>query len=45
MDPASNLELLNYYKDRKAWLVEPDRNPPRVVPYPDTNVHFGSAGQ
>ncbi len=24
MDPASNRELLNYYQDRKAWLVEPD---------------------
>ena len=33
MDPASDRELLEYYKDRKAWLVEPDSNPPRVVPY------------
>jgi hypothetical protein len=34
MDSASNLELLRYFKDRKAWLVEPDFNPPRVSPYP-----------
>jgi hypothetical protein len=34
MDPASNRELLEYYKGRKAWLVEPDANPPLVVPYP-----------
>jgi hypothetical protein len=33
MDPARNRELLNYYHDRKAWLVEPDCNPPRVIPY------------
>jgi hypothetical protein len=33
MDTASNLELLRYFKNRTAWLVEPDRNPPRVSPY------------
>jgi hypothetical protein len=36
MDPESNRQLLDYYKDRKAWLVEPDCDPPRVVPYPNT---------
>jgi hypothetical protein len=34
MDPAGNQELLHYYSDRKAWLVEPDTAPPRVTPYP-----------
>ncbi|HEY6346211.1 MAG TPA: hypothetical protein VIY49_32385 [Bryobacteraceae bacterium] len=34
MDPESNRQLLDYYKGRKAWLVEPDCNPPRVIPYP-----------
>lgn len=34
MDPASNRELLTYFKGRTAWLVEPDRNPPNVSPYP-----------
>ncbi len=34
MDPANNLELLRYFKDRKAWLVEPDLSPPRISPYP-----------
>ena len=34
MDPASNRELLNYFKDRQAWLVEPDFNPPRISLYP-----------
>ncbi len=34
MGPADNLELLRYYKDRKAWLVEPDTTPATLVPYP-----------
>lgn len=33
MDPASDRKLLEYYDDRKAWLVEPDRDPPRISPY------------
>lgn len=40
MDPANNLKLLNYFKDRHAWLVEPDFDPPRISPYrftPGTN--------
>jgi len=44
MDPASNRELLNYYKDRKAWLVEPDTDPPRVIPYPDGDAHDSANG-
>jgi len=31
---AENEELIRYYKDRKVWLVEPDKNPLRVSPYP-----------
>ena len=33
MDPAENRELLEYFHDRRAWLVEADETPPRVVPY------------
>lgn len=36
MGAAANRDLLHYYEDRKIWLVEPDRTPPLVVPYPDT---------
>jgi len=43
MDPASNRELLNHYKNRKAWLVEPDQNPARVVPYPDADANVINA--
>jgi hypothetical protein len=33
MGAAKNLELLQYFRNRKVWLVEPDFNPPRVFPY------------
>ena len=36
MDPANNRELMRYYHDRKAWLVEPDRMPAQMLPYPMT---------
>ncbi len=29
-----NEGLLRYYKDRHVWLVEPDKTPPQVSPYP-----------
>jgi hypothetical protein len=32
-DPAGNRELLRYYHNRKAWLVEPDATPPAMIPY------------
>jgi hypothetical protein len=34
MDDASNRELLNYYPDRKAWLVQVDAKPATLTPYP-----------
>jgi hypothetical protein len=33
MDAAKNVELLDYYRGRKAWLIEPDETPVRVSPY------------
>ena len=36
MDPANNRALLDYFKDRTAWLVEPDFDPPRISFYPMT---------
>jgi hypothetical protein len=33
MGPEQNQELLQYYKDRRVWLIEPDENPPMVLPY------------
>jgi hypothetical protein len=34
MDPAQDAELLRYYPDRRAWLLEPDQDPIKLVPYP-----------
>jgi hypothetical protein len=32
-DSASDRELLDYYHDRKVWLVEPDSTPARISTY------------
>lgn len=34
-DAAQDQELLRYYPDRKAWLLEPDQKPVKLLPYPD----------
>jgi hypothetical protein len=34
MDAADNRELLQYFHDRRAWLVEADETPPKLTPYP-----------
>jgi hypothetical protein len=34
MEAADNLALLRYFRDRRAWLVEPDSNPPKISPCP-----------
>ena len=33
MDAANNRALVQYYKDRHIWLVQPDLNPAGVSPY------------
>ncbi|HEV8048917.1 MAG TPA: hypothetical protein VGP35_14370 [Terriglobales bacterium] len=34
MGEQNNLELLQYFKDRNVWLLEPDESPPKLSPYP-----------
>lgn len=34
MGAAQNRELIDYYKNRKVWLVQPDSQPAGVTPYP-----------
>jgi hypothetical protein len=34
MGKTQNRELLDYYRDRKVWLLEPDKNPIALKPYP-----------
>ena len=33
MGAAKNVELIDYFKDRHIWLLEPDENPPKLAPY------------
>jgi len=33
MGPEKNQELIDYFKGRTVWLVEPDETPVRVRPY------------
>jgi hypothetical protein len=33
-DAAENRRLLDYFKNRKAWLLEPDGLVPKLSPYP-----------
>jgi hypothetical protein len=42
MDAAANRELIRYFKDRQAWLIEPDFNPPRITPYTPHNTEVVS---
>lgn len=34
MDSAQNSELIRYYQDRQIWLVQPDSDSGKVIPYP-----------
>jgi hypothetical protein len=33
MGAARNQELVNYFRDRRVWLVEPDEEAPKLEPY------------
>jgi hypothetical protein len=34
MGYAKNRELIDYYPDRKVWLLQPDLSPLSLAPYP-----------
>jgi hypothetical protein len=38
MDEAQNRELIDYYKDRTVWLVQPDAKPASVSLYPSPTL-------
>ncbi|MEO8097368.1 MAG: hypothetical protein ABI811_06665 [Acidobacteriota bacterium] len=33
MDPASNRNLLEYFADRRVWMVQPDADPTELTPF------------
>lgn len=41
MDPAGATDLIEYFHDRKVWLVEPDMSSSKISPYP---MQGGAAG-
>lgn len=41
---SRNQELIEYFKSRHAWLLEPDQNPIRLVSYPDVDLTSSSGG-
>jgi hypothetical protein len=38
MGPARDAELLSYFRDRQAWLLEADATPPMLLPYRSARV-------
>jgi len=34
MSPGQDRPFLEYFHDRKAWMLEPDQSPPKLSPYP-----------
>ena len=40
MGSAKNKELIDYFHDRHAWLIEADETPPRVLPYPEATAQI-----
>jgi hypothetical protein len=38
MGPEANKELLDYFKDRRVWLLKADQLPRHLIPYP--RVHL-----
>jgi len=45
MGVQRNQELIDYFKDRRVWLVEPDEKPVRVTPYAQNLSSAGSDGE
>ena len=42
MGAAKNRELIQYYKGRHVWLVQPDSNPVTILPYPVDEPQAGA---
>ena len=40
MGAARNQEIIEYYKDRRVWLLEPDHRPPVLSPYISADSSF-----
>jgi hypothetical protein len=38
MDSERNLELMDYFKNRRVWLLQADAKVPDIVPYTEASV-------
>jgi hypothetical protein len=45
MGPAQNEELLRYYNDPHAWLLDADALPPKLDSYPQSRDEQSSAAR
>jgi hypothetical protein len=45
MGPEKNQELIDYYKDRQVWLVEPDEKPVKLTAYSPLAVPKSEQGK
>jgi hypothetical protein len=43
MDAVHNAELIEFYNDRKIWLVKPDSDLPKITPYPSLELSAPTA--
>ena len=39
MDPANNAKLIEYFKSRRIWLLEPDESPLKLSEYPSNRPY------
>src|SRR6266404_1506060 len=42
LGPAKNQELIDYYKDRTVWVVDPTELHPRLMPYSSASQTYGA---
>ena len=45
MGAQQNQELIDYFKDRQVWLVEPNKIPPQISPYPTSMTALDNVPQ